>query len=229
MTRSWFLKNPTRGGVGWHLGEASSELGVAVASAGDKAGNVFHIERFVLGKLWVNLATSFCRYWLRSSLCFHDWSSITFSPHLTPMQCSAPSSSLFCYQKNSYCRSEMSLVYTNSLVVKKLWMVISPLVPYFSWSASFYKCMVLLLMNACHSGELVITQENTFKFEGVSWFNAVSLLFFSSGRWQLCLGDAWKGRSWKWRYWTFVGTCSHQKWGLQVTGVPPKPPCGFFF
>lgn len=44
------LENPTRDGFRKHLEEASSELNMAIASAGEKGGNVFHTEGFVLGK-----------------------------------------------------------------------------------------------------------------------------------------------------------------------------------
>jgi len=64
--------------------------------------------------------------------------------------------------------------------------------------------MMLLLMNACQPGELVITQENTHKFDGVSRFNALYLLLPSF--WEVtALSRGWLER---------------EKLDIQVLGAP---------
>lgn len=84
------------------------------------------------------------------------------SLHYSPV-CNAVLPPLLCFaiRKKFTVDLRRAQLYHDSLVVKKLWMVISLMVSYFSWSALFYKCMVLLLIHACHSGELVTTQDNT--------------------------------------------------------------------
>lgn len=89
---------------------------------------------------------------------------------LTSPVCSAVLPPLLCFaiRKEFTTDLRQARLYPDSLVVEKLWMVIRFMVPHFSWSALLYKCVVLLSMNACHSGDLVITQDNAYKFEGVS-------------------------------------------------------------
>lgn len=54
-------ENARRDGVRYDLGEAGHALSVTVSSVEERARNFFHRESLGLGKMWVNLDTSFCR------------------------------------------------------------------------------------------------------------------------------------------------------------------------
>lgn len=115
-----------------------------------------------------------------------DWCySLVFTmspqcPSLSSILCLAVLPPLLCFaiRKRTTIDLRWPQLYPDSVMVKKLWMVISLMVSQFSWNSSLYKCMVLLLMNTWHSGELVITQDYTHKYEGVSTKRCVQAASF---------------------------------------------------
>lgn len=136
---------------------------MAVVSAGEEAGVSFLLEGFVQGRMWPPLFAG------------TDWNHHLFSmtqyPSLpTSPVCSAGVCPLTCFVTRK--------TITAHVRPTKLWGDNKP----HGILVFFYKFRILLLMNACHSGELVVTQEQQSQIGRCLFINVVCLFLPFSGK-----------------------------------------------